>query len=170
MSNPTPQPPRFATALLKACCSPERLEEIEGDLCELFMRRTAREGIASARRRYTVDVCSISLRQLAVRGRRALHRPVVGAVEIYPLRAVACVAFAIALMSSEQAWAVIASQLLLGAYTLLEVTLYARVVYLTYKRWRAAAPQHLTLRPRHSQHRSRGVTVRDTNGNESCDM
>ena len=137
MSNPTLQPPRFATALLKACCSPERLEEIEGDLCELFARHTTQVGAAQARRRYALDVCSVCLRQLAVRGRRALRRSVGGAVEVYPLRVMACLAFVAALlMSSEQSWAFVAWQVLLGACALLEMTIYAGAVYSTFKRWR----------------------------------
>jgi hypothetical protein len=137
MSNRASQPPRLAIALLKACCSPERLEEIEGDLCELFVRQTAREGVARARRRYIIEVCSISMRQLSARACRGLRRTVIGAVEIHPLRTMASLAFITALlMSSDKPWAVMAWQVLLAIYSLLEVLVYAGALYSSYKRWR----------------------------------
>ncbi len=51
-----PQPPRWARQLLAWYCKPHLLEEIEGDLNELFAERVAAEGEPAARRQYAWDV------------------------------------------------------------------------------------------------------------------
>jgi hypothetical protein len=60
MTNLRSNPPRLATSLLRICCTRAQLEEIEGDLYELFTRRAARLGIARARRRYVLDVSAFA--------------------------------------------------------------------------------------------------------------
>jgi putative ABC transport system permease protein len=50
------QPPRWARRLLAWYCKPHLLEEIEGDLNELFAERIAAEGKRAARRQYVWDV------------------------------------------------------------------------------------------------------------------
>ena len=47
-----PQPPRLANALLELCFNTYEVEEIQGDLIELFDRRVAESGPAAARRQY----------------------------------------------------------------------------------------------------------------------
>ncbi len=51
-----PQPPKWARRLLAWYCKPHLLEEIEGDLNELFAERVAAEGERAARRQYAWDV------------------------------------------------------------------------------------------------------------------
>ncbi|HEX8531864.1 MAG TPA: permease prefix domain 2-containing transporter, partial [Cytophagales bacterium] len=51
-----PQPPRWSRQLLAWYCKPHLLEEIEGDLNELFAERVAAEGEKAARRQYAWDV------------------------------------------------------------------------------------------------------------------
>ncbi len=51
-----PQPPKWARRLLAWYCKPPLLEEIEGDLNELFGERVAAEGERAARRQYAWDV------------------------------------------------------------------------------------------------------------------
>jgi putative ABC transport system permease protein len=51
-----PQPPRLANALLELCFNTYEVEEIQGDLIELFDRRVAESGPAAARRWYWGDV------------------------------------------------------------------------------------------------------------------
>ncbi|MBO0930856.1 permease prefix domain 2-containing transporter [Fibrella aquatilis] len=59
MNTSTPQPPRWATRLLHWFCSPHRLEEMDGDLDELFQQRLATVGVREARWRYIRDVLSL---------------------------------------------------------------------------------------------------------------
>jgi ABC-type antimicrobial peptide transport system permease subunit len=51
-----PQPPKWARRLLAWYCKPHLLEEIEGDLHELFAERVAIEGEKAARQQYAWDV------------------------------------------------------------------------------------------------------------------
>ncbi len=67
-----PQPPRLANALLELCFNTYEVEEIQGDLIELFDRRVAESGAAVARRRYWGDV----LRFLIPFSRRRKIEPV----------------------------------------------------------------------------------------------
>jgi ABC-type lipoprotein release transport system permease subunit len=47
-----PRPPLLADRLLEWCCPPRLLEDVQGDLQEVFRRQAQREGIAKARRAY----------------------------------------------------------------------------------------------------------------------
>jgi ABC-type antimicrobial peptide transport system permease subunit len=55
---PTNRPPRFANCLLHWLLAPHRLEELEGDLDELFQQRIQALGLSQARWRYVRDVAS----------------------------------------------------------------------------------------------------------------
>lgn len=52
-------PPRWATRLLRWFCAPHLVEEMEGDLDELFQQRIGEVGLRQARRRYVRDVLSL---------------------------------------------------------------------------------------------------------------
>ncbi|WP_332368022.1 ABC transporter permease [Spirosoma telluris] len=52
-------PPRLATRLLHLFCAPHRLDELEGDLDELFQQRVEQVGLREARWRYIKDVLSL---------------------------------------------------------------------------------------------------------------
>lgn len=56
---PVPSPPRWATRLLRCLCAPHRIEEMEGDLDELFRQRVQNAGLSQARWRYVRDVVSL---------------------------------------------------------------------------------------------------------------
>ena len=49
-------PPRLATCFLRWYCRSELLDEVEGDLYELFQRRIEKEGLQRARLRYWLNV------------------------------------------------------------------------------------------------------------------
>ena len=51
-----PEPPKWAVRFLKWYCNPRFLEEIEGDVYELFDRRVAKEGLKMARFKFHWDV------------------------------------------------------------------------------------------------------------------
>ncbi|MEZ0610834.1 ABC transporter permease [Fibrella sp. WM1] len=51
-----PQPPRLPDRLLEWCCAPHLLEDVQGDLHEVFHRRRAQVGLAKARREFTISV------------------------------------------------------------------------------------------------------------------
>lgn len=51
-----PEPPKWALRFLRWYCKPQFLEEIEGDIYELFDRRVATEGVKSARLKFNWDV------------------------------------------------------------------------------------------------------------------
>ncbi len=55
-----PQPPRWAKRLLHGFCSPDLVEEMEGDLNELFQQRVEVIGLREARLRYVRDVLSLA--------------------------------------------------------------------------------------------------------------
>ncbi|MDJ1466594.1 ABC transporter permease [Xanthocytophaga flava] len=55
----TPQPPRWATRLLHLFCTDHLIEEMEGDLEELFLQRVKLLGEKKARIRYIMDVLSL---------------------------------------------------------------------------------------------------------------
>jgi hypothetical protein len=122
MNAPRTRPPRFATLLLRACCTPSYREEIEGDLHELFERRAARMGAARAGRRYTLEVWGVCLRQLTSRAGGALRlsrrvRIVLGIVGVL-LTMVAL------LFSSDQHWPTIVGYVILCGLGVLEVLVY----------------------------------------------
>ncbi|GAB4014177.1 ABC transporter permease [Spirosoma migulaei] len=52
-------PPRLATRLLHLFCAPHRVDELEGDLDELFQQRVQVIGLRKARWRYIKDVLSL---------------------------------------------------------------------------------------------------------------
>ncbi|MEZ4777196.1 MAG: ABC transporter permease [Bacteroidia bacterium] len=54
--NPQFQPPRWAQKFLRWYCHPDLLEEIEGDLFELFYRRVEEKGPGHARRLFSWEV------------------------------------------------------------------------------------------------------------------
>ncbi len=66
-----PHPPRLAAWLLRRLAAPDRRDEIEADLSELFLTRAASHGARVARRRYYIDVWSV----LSHRWSRALAPP-----------------------------------------------------------------------------------------------
>lgn len=68
----TPKPPRLADALLELFFNTYEVEEIQGDLIELFERRTAECGTRQARRLYWLDV----LRFLTPFSRKRKIKPV----------------------------------------------------------------------------------------------
>ena len=49
-------PPRLATRFLRGYCHPELVDEVEGDLYELFQRRTERQGLWRAKLLYWLNV------------------------------------------------------------------------------------------------------------------
>lgn len=53
---PYPEPPRWATRFLHWYCREELLEEIEGDLLELYQGRLEEDGLRYARRHYCWDI------------------------------------------------------------------------------------------------------------------
>ncbi|GAB3890747.1 ABC transporter permease [Larkinella knui] len=57
--NSAPQPPRWATRLLHGFCPSYLVEEMEGDLDELFRQRIELIGVRKARIRYIRDVLSL---------------------------------------------------------------------------------------------------------------
>ncbi|MHA4741194.1 ABC transporter permease [Dyadobacter sp. MSC1_007] len=54
----SPHPPKLANWLLHWFCAEHLVEELEGDLEELFVQRTIKYGLQAARRRYLWDVLS----------------------------------------------------------------------------------------------------------------
>ncbi|GAB3557467.1 ABC transporter permease [Spirosoma fluminis] len=59
MSKSTASPPRLAQRLLRWFCAPHLLDELEGDLDELFQQRVREKGLRRARWRYARDVLSL---------------------------------------------------------------------------------------------------------------
>ncbi|MBD0259676.1 MAG: ABC transporter permease, partial [Cytophagales bacterium] len=66
------QPPRLAEALLELCYNAHEVEEIQGDLHELFERRLALHGRRAARHGYWLDVLRFAR---PFGGRRRLSAP-----------------------------------------------------------------------------------------------
>ncbi|MEZ0541391.1 ABC transporter permease [Fibrella arboris] len=58
MANATnqPRPPRLPDRLLEWCCAPHLLEDVQGDLYEVYYKRLAQAGPARARREFTLAV------------------------------------------------------------------------------------------------------------------
>ncbi|MEZ0541362.1 ABC transporter permease [Fibrella arboris] len=69
------RPPRWATYLLHRLCPPQRAEELEGDLAELFQQRVEQVGLRRARWRYLRDVLSLLRPSLLKREKRAYPQP-----------------------------------------------------------------------------------------------
>jgi putative ABC transport system permease protein len=63
------QPPRWATRLLRWFCASHLVNDLEGDLLELFAQRLHTYGPHEARRRYVRDVLSL-MRPFAVKENR----------------------------------------------------------------------------------------------------
>ncbi len=57
--NASPQPPRWASWLLEKFCAPHLLEEMQGDLEELYAERVESLGTRQANLRYVQDVLSL---------------------------------------------------------------------------------------------------------------
>ncbi|MEO0333597.1 MAG: permease prefix domain 2-containing transporter, partial [Bacteroidota bacterium] len=55
-SHTTKMPPKLAIRFLRWYCRPELVDEVEGDLYELFQRRIETEGLQRARLRYWLNV------------------------------------------------------------------------------------------------------------------
>jgi putative ABC transport system permease protein len=51
-----PQPPRWANQLLERFCRPDMLEELQGDILELFEKRLQSVGVKKARRLFVIDI------------------------------------------------------------------------------------------------------------------
>lgn len=68
-------PPRFATCLLHLFLAPNRAEELEGDLNELFHQRVLKVGLRNARWRYVRDVVSLMRPSLLKRQEHQHLRP-----------------------------------------------------------------------------------------------
>ncbi len=58
-SESSPQPPRWASWFLKKICAPHLLEEMQGDLEELYAERVETLGVPQANIRYVQDVLSL---------------------------------------------------------------------------------------------------------------
>lgn len=117
--------------LLRVCCTRAYLEEIEGDLHELFARRAAREGLAYARRRYALDVGGICLLQLSARVLEALRRTrrvrrILGVVGLL-------LAMVVVLFSSQQRWAIMTGYAILFAMGVLDLLVYAGNAFAMFK-------------------------------------
>lgn len=127
MTDQRSEPPRFATSLLRVCCRQAHLEEIEGDLYELFTRRVARVGLERARRRYTLDVAGVCFRQVRARVLVALARTRrdrrIGWVIVLLL------ATAFVLIANDERWANMTGCALLFGMGILELLVYARAAY-----------------------------------------
>ena len=52
-------PPKWADRFLQWYCHPDLLEEIQGDVQELFYRRVQEEGLGNAKRKYLWDVIRV---------------------------------------------------------------------------------------------------------------
>lgn len=123
--------PGFVTRVLHACCPPERLEEIEGDLLELFTTRCERFGASYARKRYALEVCGIGLRQLGLRTHRNLGRAA-RSVVVYPLRILSLLlVLMVALIpaSSTHAWARGLLLLVGCAYAVVDALVYVTAAW-----------------------------------------
>ncbi|MGA0558131.1 permease prefix domain 2-containing transporter [Larkinella sp. VNQ87] len=67
-----PEPPRWAGRLLRGFCAPHRVDEMEGDLEELFRQRVESIGLQRARWRYWRDVLSL-VRPFMIRRQASLY-------------------------------------------------------------------------------------------------
>lgn len=124
MSHPRPEPPRLAISLLRVCCKRARLEEIEGDLYELFARRAARLGLRRAGQRYAIEACGVCLRQVSARVVVALSRSWrVGRIALIIVLALAT---AFMLIANDRRWAIMTGYALLFVMGILELLVYAR--------------------------------------------
>ncbi|MEZ0541361.1 ABC transporter permease [Fibrella arboris] len=72
---PRPAGPRWATYLLHRLCPPQRAEELEGDLAELFQQRAEQVGLRRARWRYLRDVLSLLRPSLLKREETVYPKP-----------------------------------------------------------------------------------------------
>ena len=108
----TSSPPLWAKRLLRRCCSRERLEEIEGDLHELYQSRRRTGDSKRADGWYAREAVALSVRQLLRRSWRAAASPRrLGALEVYPLRAatttlVLLLAVRAYILPTEHPWAI----------------------------------------------------------------
>jgi hypothetical protein len=70
----TPKPPRWATWLLERFCAPHLLEEMRGDLEELYIERAQNLGLQRANYRYAQDVLSL-MRPFILKRKPSLYLP-----------------------------------------------------------------------------------------------
>ncbi|MBO0937469.1 ABC transporter permease [Fibrella sp. HMF5335] len=68
------QPPQWADRLLEWCCAPHLLEDVQGDLHEVYQKRLAEAGPAKARRDYVVAVLH-HLTPFFIRRKKTVLRP-----------------------------------------------------------------------------------------------
>ena len=71
---PTKKPPRLATRFLRGYCHPELLDEVEGDLYELFRRRVETYGLRRAQLLYWLNVLMF-LHPDYIRKRNLIYSP-----------------------------------------------------------------------------------------------
>jgi hypothetical protein len=90
-------PPRFATELLRCCSDPAQLEEVAGDLFEIYQRERLRVGRRRAAANYWVQVASVALRYTLKAARKP--RSVFG-WQVYPVRVITVALAALVLLRS----------------------------------------------------------------------
>jgi hypothetical protein len=77
-------PPAAATWLVRSLCPAQRLEELEGDLNELFARRVSTRGASAARRAYWRDALGLCLHAVHLHRRgRVARRQGVGGLRVH---------------------------------------------------------------------------------------
>jgi len=95
MSAPPPAAHRLAEALLRACCPRDRLEELEGDLLELFEHRSTTRGRLVAQVQYWREALGLCLRGGMARLRAVPEHQPSRSAQVFPSRVVASIAIAV---------------------------------------------------------------------------
>jgi hypothetical protein len=149
------------------CCAPARLEEIEGDLCEIYARRRARSGDKPARIRYVLDVLDVCFRQVLARiaVRPAGSTLMRAALTVYPGRIRACLVLTAALLVLLQVrWAGIAPTLLFVIDGVFELIVLASAAMSLIKQLvsqqRVTREQHASTRRKSTRRSSSPATLR----------
>ena len=73
-NNPNPRPPRWASRFLEWYCAPNLLEEVEGDIYEIYKRRIHEIGLKKANRRFILDVLQF-FNYSTIKGNRSFSLP-----------------------------------------------------------------------------------------------
>jgi hypothetical protein len=82
-SRDDPTPPTAATWLVRTLCPAQRLEELEGDLDELFAKRVSTQGASAARRAYWADALGLCLQAVRLHRRaRVARRQGIGGLSV----------------------------------------------------------------------------------------
>ena len=83
-SNNSPKPPRWANRFLEWYCAPDLLEEVQGDIYEMYRRRVEEEGLKKAQFRFILDVIQF-FNYSTIKGNRriSLPRPFLGMYQNY---------------------------------------------------------------------------------------